>query len=241
MPNSRKLFSYHRSHKLISLPVGSMPKSASSPVWVSSQMRMYPTLHTLDQSKHFSRYDIFAINIASTMLGYVYGHAKGPALTSAQDLGIKIATPVGTLIGQLVFGWLGDVVGRKRICMYSFFPSLHLYLLMSLNRRCRTHDHHRRYFCSSSLGKFWRCQNYRCFGCLACHRNLTSFDNVIPQSHSILRPALVSVVITLWVLSFPRNSLPQTFVVVWWLLSSPLRVGATLVRTNLSSVSIPHF
>jgi PHS family inorganic phosphate transporter-like MFS transporter len=60
-------------------------------------------------------YDIFAINIASTMLGYIYGHAKGPALSSAQDLGIKIATPVGTLVGQLVFGWLGDVVGRKRI------------------------------------------------------------------------------------------------------------------------------
>ena len=56
------------------------------------------------------------------MLGYLYGHAKGPALNSAQDLGIKIATPVGTLIGQLVFGWLGDVVGRKRICMYFFFP-----------------------------------------------------------------------------------------------------------------------
>jgi PHS family inorganic phosphate transporter-like MFS transporter len=58
-------------------------------------------------------YDIFAINIASTMLGYVYGHNN--VLAPAQDLGIKIATPVGTLVGQLLFGWLADVVGRKKM------------------------------------------------------------------------------------------------------------------------------
>ncbi|KAF8349024.1 inorganic phosphate transporter [Amanita rubescens] len=58
-------------------------------------------------------YDIFAINIASSMLGYVYG--KNGALNSAQSLGVKVATPVGTLIGQLLFGWLADRVGRKRM------------------------------------------------------------------------------------------------------------------------------
>ncbi|KAI5116663.1 hypothetical protein M0805_000812 [Coniferiporia weirii] len=58
-------------------------------------------------------YDIFAINIASTMLGYVYG--KGQVLTTNQDLGVKVATPVGTIFGQLLFGWLADVLGRKRM------------------------------------------------------------------------------------------------------------------------------
>ncbi|KAF5359520.1 hypothetical protein D9756_003148 [Leucocoprinus leucothites] len=58
-------------------------------------------------------YDIFAINIASTMLGYVYG--KGGALNTNQDLGVKVATPVGNLFGQLLFGWLADVLGRKRM------------------------------------------------------------------------------------------------------------------------------
>ncbi|KAI0078760.1 phosphate transporter [Panus rudis PR-1116 ss-1] len=58
-------------------------------------------------------YDIFAINIASTMLGYVYG--KGQKLNKQQDLGVKVATPVGTLVGQLLFGWLADLVGRKRM------------------------------------------------------------------------------------------------------------------------------
>ncbi|KAF5382059.1 hypothetical protein D9615_004255 [Tricholomella constricta] len=65
-------------------------------------------------------YDIFAINIASTMLGYVYGtgsplNRSGQKLNKNQDLGIKVATPVGTLVGQLLFGWLADVVGRKRM------------------------------------------------------------------------------------------------------------------------------
>lgn len=60
-------------------------------------------------------YDIFAINIASVMIGYVY--SPGQKTTPNQDLGLKVATPVGTLVGQLLFGWLADVVGRKRMCM----------------------------------------------------------------------------------------------------------------------------
>jgi PHS family inorganic phosphate transporter-like MFS transporter len=52
------------------------------------------------------------------MLGYVYGPgAPGKkALTANQGLGVKVATPVGTFVGQLLFGWLADVVGRKRMC-----------------------------------------------------------------------------------------------------------------------------
>lgn len=59
-------------------------------------------------------YDIFAINIAATMLGYVYGHSSNQ-LSSNQSLGVKVATPVGNLVGQLLFGWLADVLGRKRM------------------------------------------------------------------------------------------------------------------------------
>jgi len=58
-------------------------------------------------------YDIFAINIASQMLGNVYGH--GQSLNTNQGLGVKVATPIGNLFGQLLFGWLADVVGRKRM------------------------------------------------------------------------------------------------------------------------------
>ena len=37
-------------------------------------------------------------------------------LSSWQSTGVKVATPVGNLFGQLIFGWLADVVGRKRMC-----------------------------------------------------------------------------------------------------------------------------
>jgi PHS family inorganic phosphate transporter-like MFS transporter len=70
-------------------------------------------------------YDLFAINIASTMLGNVYGPvgrsqggalpATGATLTPNQDLGLKVAGPVGNLFGQVLFGWLADIVGRKRM------------------------------------------------------------------------------------------------------------------------------
>ncbi|KIK56555.1 hypothetical protein GYMLUDRAFT_204732 [Collybiopsis luxurians FD-317 M1] len=63
-------------------------------------------------------YDIFAISIASTMLGSIYGASSDSnplrRLNSNQDLGIKVSTLVGTLVGQLIFGWLADHVGRKK-------------------------------------------------------------------------------------------------------------------------------
>lgn len=64
-------------------------------------------------------YDIFAINLVTAMLGVVYwqdasGSAKG-AIPSSSDTAIKVATSGGTVIGQVGFGWLADVVGRKRM------------------------------------------------------------------------------------------------------------------------------
>ncbi|KAG8992898.1 Inorganic phosphate transporter pho84 [Tulasnella sp. 427] len=58
-------------------------------------------------------YDIFAINMCAAMIGLIY--SKGGALTPNQELGLKVATPVGTFVGQLLFGWLADVVGRKKM------------------------------------------------------------------------------------------------------------------------------
>ncbi|CCM03079.1 uncharacterized protein FIBRA_05199 [Fibroporia radiculosa] len=78
-------------------------------------------------------YDIFAINIVAAMMGYVYGSGKsaisdlifafnptvnglaGQSLSAMEQLGLKVATPAGIIVGQLLFGWLGDLLGRKRI------------------------------------------------------------------------------------------------------------------------------
>src|ERR1700742_93867 len=41
--------------------------------------------------------------------------SQGSMLSPEHDFGIKVATPIGTLFGQLIFGWLADLFGRKRM------------------------------------------------------------------------------------------------------------------------------
>ena len=57
-------------------------------------------------------YDIFAVSLVTIMLGIVYSNGT---LETPQDTAIKVATSAGTVIGQLGFGALADVVGRKRL------------------------------------------------------------------------------------------------------------------------------
>ena len=37
-------------------------------------------------------------------------------LAPGVDFGLKVASPIGNLVGQIFFGWLADLVGRKRMC-----------------------------------------------------------------------------------------------------------------------------
>ncbi|ODQ78096.1 hypothetical protein BABINDRAFT_66181 [Babjeviella inositovora NRRL Y-12698] len=57
-------------------------------------------------------YDIFAINLSVSMMGYVYWGGNMPASTSTL---LKVSTSIGTVIGQLGFGFLADYCGRKAI------------------------------------------------------------------------------------------------------------------------------
>lgn len=49
--------------------------------------------------------------MAAQMLNTVYG-----PLGIWESAGLKMATPIGNLIGQLLFGVLADILGRKRMC-----------------------------------------------------------------------------------------------------------------------------
>lgn len=63
-------------------------------------------------------YDIFAINLVTSMLGVVYWHnAKNSPgiIPTNSDTAIKVATSGGTVIGQVAFGAAADIVGRKRM------------------------------------------------------------------------------------------------------------------------------
>jgi MFS transporter, PHS family, inorganic phosphate transporter len=68
-------------------------------------------------------YDLFAIGLVTAMLGVVYWHdaadpSKRGLLPEHSETAIKVATSGGTVIGQVGFGILADVVGRKK--MYGF-------------------------------------------------------------------------------------------------------------------------
>ncbi|ORZ00200.1 major facilitator superfamily domain-containing protein [Syncephalastrum racemosum] len=58
-------------------------------------------------------YDIFIINLVTPMLGYVYYSAHGNKLPADIEGVVKGMTSVGTLLGQLFFGFAGDILGRK--------------------------------------------------------------------------------------------------------------------------------
>ena len=51
------------------------------------------------------------------MLGVVYWHGpnKDGTIPESSDTAIKVATSGGTVLGQVGFGYLADVVGRKRM------------------------------------------------------------------------------------------------------------------------------
>ncbi|KAF1995778.1 phosphate permease [Amniculicola lignicola CBS 123094] len=62
-------------------------------------------------------YSLFAINLASIMLGIVYWQDdinKGVMPHNA-DTAIKVATSAGAILGQFGFGYLADYLGRKKM------------------------------------------------------------------------------------------------------------------------------
>ncbi|KAF7563702.1 hypothetical protein G7046_g390 [Stylonectria norvegica] len=59
-------------------------------------------------------YDIFAVSMLTIMLGIVYFPGTGKMPVNS-DSAIKLSTSAGTVIGQLGFGALADIVGRKKM------------------------------------------------------------------------------------------------------------------------------
>jgi PHS family inorganic phosphate transporter-like MFS transporter len=60
-------------------------------------------------------YDIFAINLALQMLGMTFWLDNGGYIPANAQTAIKAATSAGAVIGQIGFGWLADLLGRRRM------------------------------------------------------------------------------------------------------------------------------
>ncbi|CAL8470991.1 g10533 [Coccomyxa elongata] len=60
-------------------------------------------------------YDLFVIGLAKPMIAIVYYPQLNGKLRSNDDLWITGVALVGTLIGQVFFGFLGDYLGRKKV------------------------------------------------------------------------------------------------------------------------------
>jgi PHS family inorganic phosphate transporter-like MFS transporter len=58
-------------------------------------------------------YDVFIINLVMPMIGYVYYSDHNNKVPADIEGIVKGMASVGTLIGQLVFGFMGDIFGRK--------------------------------------------------------------------------------------------------------------------------------
>ncbi|KAF7351733.1 MFS inorganic phosphate transporter [Mycena sanguinolenta] len=93
-------------------------------------------------------YDLFVINPVATMLQYrLYGGNQLPA--ALQGL-LKAAANIGSVIGQFLFGYLADSLGRKAICACLTFSSRPVLQPLSFlisehtpqTKRQRTDAHH---------------------------------------------------------------------------------------------------
>lgn len=58
-------------------------------------------------------YDLFSANFICVMIGLVY--YKGGVIPTSADAAIKLSTTAGAVVGQVLFGWLADKLGRKKI------------------------------------------------------------------------------------------------------------------------------
>jgi phosphate:H+ symporter len=58
-------------------------------------------------------YDIFIINLVTPMLGYVYYSTHNNKMPSDIEGVLKGMSSIGTMCGQLLFGFCGDIFGRK--------------------------------------------------------------------------------------------------------------------------------
>lgn len=60
-------------------------------------------------------YAIFAINVVTPLLAVAFWQHNDGKIPPNAEMSIKAANAVGTAVGQVIFGALADILGRKRM------------------------------------------------------------------------------------------------------------------------------
>jgi PHS family inorganic phosphate transporter-like MFS transporter len=64
-------------------------------------------------------FGLFALNVVTPMLGYVYWPSEDPNVIPSVPSSVKTAmmcsTLAGTMIGQIGFGFAADILGRRKM------------------------------------------------------------------------------------------------------------------------------
>ncbi|KAG0053873.1 Inorganic phosphate transporter pho84 [Gryganskiella cystojenkinii] len=99
------------------LPPDGRPKVALAALEEEQRWNWFTirTLITSGTGFFTDAYDVFIINLVVPMLGYIYYKESGGHIPPGTEGALKGMASFGTLVGQLVFGYLGDAVGRKKI------------------------------------------------------------------------------------------------------------------------------
>ena len=88
--------------------------------WVSSPVRLDTTLYLIPRS-------------VVPMIGYLYFQDTKNSPSAVQSDEIKGSFSIGMIFGQLLFGTLGDAIGRHRVygkeCLFAIFGTLLVILL----------------------------------------------------------------------------------------------------------------
>lgn len=124
------------------------------------------------------------------MLGVVYFNDSKShgTIPSNSDTAIKVATSGGTVIGQLGFGYLADVVGRKRMYGLELIIIIFATLAQALSSSSRAVS-------ITGIIIFWRVLM------------VSSFSSITEGFTNDIRVSVLEA-ITHYLLSLPLNSLP---------------------------------
>jgi PHS family inorganic phosphate transporter-like MFS transporter len=84
-----------------------------------TQMYHFTTIILAGMGFFTDAYDIFCVTTVTKLLGRIYYYQPGSTTPGTLPAGVNSAVTgvalVGTLLGQLFYGWLGDKLGRKRV------------------------------------------------------------------------------------------------------------------------------